>query len=66
MTSKSKGLVRFVKDIRNELKRISWPSQEEVKKAVGVVLAICAIYIALIAVADTIFKQLLTKFLLKL
>jgi preprotein translocase subunit SecE len=66
MASNSKGLVSFVKEIKNELKRITWPSKEEVKKAVGVVSAICAIYIVLIAIADFIYNGLLTEILFKL
>lgn len=66
MASNSKGIVRFVKDIKNELNRITWASKEEVKKAVSVVSVICAIYIVLIAIADTIFKAGVTQILDKL
>ena len=33
MASKSKGLFQFVKETKNEIKKITWPSKEEVKKA---------------------------------
>lgn len=66
MTSKSKGLFQFVKETKNEIKKITWPSKEEVKKAIGIVAVICAIYIVFIAIADFIFNGLLTEILFKL
>ncbi|SFO16795.1 preprotein translocase subunit SecE [Proteiniclasticum ruminis] len=66
MTSKSKGLFQFVKETKNEIKKITWPSKEEVKKAIGIVAVICAIYILFIAIADFIFNGLLTEILFKL
>ncbi|HCW74325.1 MAG TPA: preprotein translocase subunit SecE [Clostridiaceae bacterium] len=66
MASNSKGLVSFVKETRNEIKKITWPSKEEVKKAIGVVSVIVAIYIVLIAIADFIYNGLLTEILFKL
>lgn len=66
MASNSKGLVSFVKETRNEIKKITWPSKEEVKKAIGVVSVIVAIYIVLIAIADFIYNGLLTEVLFKL
>jgi preprotein translocase subunit SecE len=66
MASNSKGLVSFVKEIRNEISKITWPSKEEVKKAIGIVSAIVAIYIVLIAIADFIYNGLLTEVLFKL
>lgn len=66
MTSKSRGLFQFVKETKNEIKKITWPSKEEVKKAIGIVAVICAIYIVFIAIADFIFNGLLTEILFKL
>lgn len=64
MASNGKGLVEFLKEIKREFKKITWPSQEEVKKALIAVAVICAIYLVIIAVSDTIFNNLLTNFLL--
>lgn len=66
MASNSKGLFQFVKETKNEIKKITWPSKEEVKKAIGIVAVICAIYIAFIAIADFIFNGLLTEILFNL
>lgn len=66
MASKSKGLFQFVKETKNEIKKITWPSKEEVKKAIGIVAVICAIYILFIAIADFIFNGLLTEILFNL
>ncbi|MBR0576322.1 preprotein translocase subunit SecE [Proteiniclasticum sp. BAD-10] len=66
MASKTKGLVDLVKGVKNELNKITWPSKEEVKKAVSVVSVICAIYVVLIAIADVIYKGILTEILYKL
>lgn len=66
MASKSKRLFQFVKETKNEIRKITWPSKEEVKKAIGIVAVICAIYIVFIAIADFIFNGLLTEILFKL
>ena len=66
MASKSKGPVSFVKSIKAEAKKITWPSKEETKKAIGIVSAIVAIYIVLISVVDFIYNGLLTEILFQL
>lgn len=66
MASNSKGLISFVKETKNEIKKITWPSKEDVKKAVGIVSTIVLIYIVLIAIADFIFNGLLTEILFNL
>ncbi len=66
MASKTKGPINFIKSVKAETKKITWPSKEETKKAVGIVSAIVAIYIVLISVADFIYNGLLTEILFQL
>ncbi len=39
-------LVKFVKEVRNELKRVSWPSKDEIRgsttEGIGIVLVLAA------------------------
>ena len=66
MASKSKGPISFAKSLKAEAKKITWPSKEETKKAIGIVSAIVAIYIVLISIADFIYNGLLTEILFQL
>ncbi len=66
MASKSKGPISLINGIKAEAKKITWPSKEETKKAIGIVSAIVAIYIVLISVADFIYNGLLTEILFQL
>ncbi|ETA80293.1 MAG: preprotein translocase subunit SecE [Youngiibacter sp.] len=66
MASNDKGFLNFLKEVKREFKRITWPSQEEVKKALTAVVVICTIYMVMIAVSDLLFENLLTNFLLNI
>ncbi|GAA0177953.1 preprotein translocase subunit SecE [Clostridium sediminicola] len=58
--SSSKGLFQFLRELKAEAKRITWPSQTEVKKSAIIVLAFCGVSALLIGLMDfafgTVFK----------
>jgi preprotein translocase subunit SecE len=56
-TSK-KDWLGFFREIKAEVKRITWPTKKEVKKASIAVLVVCAMYVAYVGVLDVLFKNL--------
>jgi len=50
--------VRYLTDVRSELKRVVWPSRPEVINSSLVVIVTLAFFIALTLVVDTISTQL--------
>ena len=55
---KSNGLVSFFKDVKAEVKKITWPSKDEAKKAFVAVVIFTLIYIVLVGGFDFIFQNL--------
>jgi preprotein translocase subunit SecE len=45
-------LVRFIKEVRNELTRVSWPSRDEIRGSTAVVIAIVLILAVFIGLVD--------------
>lgn len=62
---KKNSLVSFLKDVKAELKIITWPSKNETKKALIAVIVFTVIYILLVGGLDSIFSHLF-KMILKL
>ena len=53
----------FLKDVRVELKKVSWPSRQETIKLTGVVILISVILAAFLGLLDFVFVTLLNKLL---
>ena len=53
-----KGIIQFVKEVRAELKKVSWPTNKELVSYTGVVGLAVVIVCALIWVCDTAFAKL--------
>ena len=53
-----KGIVQFIKEVRTELKKVSWPTNKELVSYTGVVGVAVVIVCALIWVCDTAFAKL--------
>ena len=53
----------FLKDVRVELKKVSWPSRDETVKLTGVVILISVIVAAFLGLLDFGFVTLLNKLL---
>jgi preprotein translocase subunit SecE len=45
-------LVKFVKEVRNELKRVSWPSKDEIRGSTTVVIVIVLVLAVFIGLVD--------------
>lgn len=53
----------FLKDVKIELKKVSWPSRQETIKLTGVVILISVILAAFLGLLDFGFITLLNKLL---
>jgi preprotein translocase subunit SecE len=49
----------YIKEVRTETSKVSWPNRKEIRQATIVVLITCAILASLIFVIDQIFVRLL-------
>lgn len=49
---------KFFREVKAEVKRITWPSKQELKKAFLAVLVFALIYVVLVGGLDFIFKNL--------
>ena len=58
------GFRRFVSESWAELKKVEWPTQNQVVQGTIVVIVACAIVGAYLWIADLIFKPLVRNFLL--
>ena len=54
----NKGAVQFLKEVRTELNKVSWPTKKELVSYTGVVGLTVVIVCALIWVCDTAFARL--------
>jgi len=57
------GINQFVQETRQELKKVSWPSREELLGSTGVVILMTFLMAAFIGVVD-FFLSLLMRFLI--
>ena len=57
------GLLNFFRGMKSEVKRITWPSKNETKKALIAVGVVVLIYVILVGGLDYIFQNLF-KFIL--
>ncbi|MBI2053072.1 MAG: preprotein translocase subunit SecE [Candidatus Ryanbacteria bacterium] len=53
----------FLKDVRTELKKVSWPSRQETVKLTGVVILVSVIVAAFLGLLDFGFITLLNRLL---
>lgn len=53
------GFINFFKELKAEIKRITWASKENVKKATATVFIFCFIYVAIVGLLDVGFKSLI-------
>lgn len=56
--SNQKGIGKFLKEIKAEIKRITWPPKDETKKATIIVLFFCAVSAVVIGLMDYGFNGL--------
>lgn len=58
-----KSIVDFIKDSKNEFKKITWPEKSKIIKSTSVVLTSVIILTGLIWFIDSVFNQGLSYFL---
>jgi preprotein translocase subunit SecE len=63
--SQKRDFTKLFREYKAEVKRITWPSKKDFKKAVLAVVVLCAIYVAYIGIVDVIFQNLF-EFVFKL
>ena len=49
-------LVTFLKEVRNEVVRVTWPGREEIKSATLVVIVVCIFVALVIWLIDSVIK----------
>lgn len=57
-TAKNVGIMKFFREVKAEVKRITWPSKEDTKKAILAVIVLAIVFIILVGSMDFIFKNL--------
>lgn len=57
-SAEKNSFVGFFKDLKAEIKRITWAPKEEVKKTTLAVFTLTAIYIVYVTVLDGIFQKI--------
>ncbi len=58
-------VINFLKQVKQELKKVTWPSKEEAIKYTTIVIGSSFVIALLLGGFDWIFSQLLMKFILK-
>jgi len=53
-------LIRFLREVRNELKKVSWPSRHEIRESTTVVIVIVLILAVFIGLVDRALSLLVT------
>ncbi len=53
-------LVKFIKEVRNELKRVSWPSRDEIRGSTTVVIVMVLILAVFIGLVDRALSYLVS------
>ncbi|QAA30806.1 MULTISPECIES: preprotein translocase subunit SecE [Clostridium] len=57
-SKKEAGLVKFLREVKAEVTRITWPSKDELKKAFIAVLIFALVYMVLVGGVDFILQNL--------
>jgi preprotein translocase subunit SecE len=52
------GPRRFTKDVRGELRRVSWPDRDQLRQSTAVVLIIVIVLAIYVAAVDFVFQSL--------
>ncbi|MCI6189508.1 MAG: preprotein translocase subunit SecE [Clostridium sp.] len=55
---KKGGIIKFFKDVKGEVKKITWPKKNEVKKTFAAIAIFVLIYVVLVGGFDYIFQNL--------
>jgi len=56
---KKGGLITYLKEVREELKRVSWPGREEVYQSTLLVLLVVGFFVVYVGIIDQILVQVI-------
>jgi len=56
-----KKLIRFLREVRLELKKVSWPSRREISGSTGVVILSVVIVAIYLGILDNILQQIMMR-----
>ncbi len=59
-----KKIITFLKDVRLELKKVTWPTKQEATKHTITVIAVSIIAAAFLGGIDFLFNYLIDKFII--
>ncbi len=60
------GFFQFLRDVRNELRKVTWPTFEELKKATTVIVIFVTVLGLMIGLMDALFQQIFVKLVARL
>jgi len=60
-----KAIVKFFKDVRQELKYVTWPTRADIKEGTVVVIIMSAIVALFLSGVDSIFSMIIRFILLR-
>ena len=58
--------LQFLRDVRNELRKVTWPTWDELKKATTVIIIFVAVLGVMIGLMDSFFQWLFVSLVAKL
>jgi len=56
-----KKLIKFLREVKLELKKVSWPSRKEISGSTGVVIVSVVIVAFYLGILDTILQQIMMR-----
>ena len=57
-------IIRYIKESRDEMKKVHWPARREIVVSTGMVIAISLAVAAFLGSLDLVFQSLLRMFIL--
>ena len=60
-TAKKSGILEYLKGVKAELKKVTWPTKQETVKLTAIVFAVCAAFAVFFWLVDTGCLVLLEK-----
>jgi preprotein translocase subunit SecE len=55
---KELGIVRYLRETRAELKKVTWPTQKEARTLTYIVLGVTVVFAAVFGLLDYLFSQI--------
>jgi len=57
-------IISFLKEVRQEMKKVNWPSRQETTKYTLIIIGVCVVVAIYLGGLDLLFTSLLEKFIL--